>query len=112
MADLLQALLKRDAYPAYQIVQACQQGFDVLLEMARHDKHRQKLKDIVLQNKDRMGMLLLPAQWNLNITRTSVVYSAGMDVLSLGLVHIKRISPEIVEMPSKARPKRLTCVCT
>lgn len=34
-----------------------------------------------------------------------------MEVGQLNLVHILRISPDIVEMASKARPKRLSCIC-
>lgn len=40
--------------------------------MARNDKSLSRLKDIVNRSRDSMGQLLLPAQWNLNITRHTV----------------------------------------
>jgi hypothetical protein len=58
-----------------------------------------------------MGMLLLPSQWNLTINKESQLYWSGDNPISLGLVYILRISNNVIEMVSKARPKRLSCIC-
>jgi hypothetical protein len=42
--------------------------------MAKYDKSIDKMKEIIKKNKENMGMLLLPSQWNLTINKESQLY--------------------------------------